>query len=165
MLITILTMGSRGDVQPYIALGVALKKAGAQVRVATLLNFEQFVTGSGLEYAAVQGDLAKVMASEVANNARQADNPLKFIRSFNELKNYVFDLQKDFFAACQGSDLVVYRPGVSIGYFAARELGIPSALPFPMTVTREYPSLIFYDAPRLGTGFNRLSHKILQFFG
>jgi sterol 3beta-glucosyltransferase len=164
MLITILTMGSRGDVQPYLALGLALKKAGARVRVATLLNYEAFVTGSGLEYAPVQGDITKVMSSQVANNARQADNPLKFLRSFNEMKNYVYDLQKDFFAACQGADLIVYHPGVSIGYFAARQLGIPAVLaaPFPMTPTRAYPAIIFYDGPRLGGAYNLLTHQIFE---
>ena len=47
---------------------------------------------------------------------------------------------------------------------AAQERGIPSVLglPFPMTPTRAYPSLIFYDGPRLGGGYNLLTHKILQ---
>ena len=43
MLITILSIGSRGDVQPYIALGVALKKAGATVRIVSFENFGDFV--------------------------------------------------------------------------------------------------------------------------
>jgi UDP:flavonoid glycosyltransferase YjiC (YdhE family) len=32
--ITILTVGSRGDVQPYLALAAGLRQAGYQVRVA-----------------------------------------------------------------------------------------------------------------------------------
>ena len=40
MHITILTVGSRGDVQPFIALGVGLKQAGHQVRLATHYNFK-----------------------------------------------------------------------------------------------------------------------------
>ena len=39
MLITILTLGSRGDVQPYIALGVEIKKLGQRVRIVTFENF------------------------------------------------------------------------------------------------------------------------------
>jgi sterol 3beta-glucosyltransferase len=34
MNITILTVGSRGDVQPYLALAGGLRRAGYQVRVA-----------------------------------------------------------------------------------------------------------------------------------
>jgi len=35
MHITILAIGSRGDVQPYAALGMGLQAAGHQVRIAT----------------------------------------------------------------------------------------------------------------------------------
>lgn len=164
MKISILTMGSRGDVQPYVALGVALQKAGAQVRIATLETFSSFVTSYGLECYAIQGDLAGVMKSQVADNARQADNPLKFVLSFNELKKLAMSLQAGFFNACQDADLVIYHPGMSLGYYAAQARGIPSVLglPFPMTPTRAYPSLIFYDGPRLGGAYNLLTHKILQ---
>lgn len=164
MLITILTMGSRGDVQPYVALGVALQKAGVRVRIATLESFASLVTGYGLECYAIQGDLADVMKSQAADNARRADNPLKFALSFNELKKLAVSLQAGFFAACQDADLVVYHPGMALGYYAAQACGIPSVLglPFPMTPTRAYPSLIFYDGPRLGGAYNLLTHKILQ---
>jgi sterol 3beta-glucosyltransferase len=164
MLITILAMGSRGDVQPYVALGVALKKAGARVRIATLETFRQFVTGYELECYAIEGDLAGVMDSPVADNARKADNPLKLALSFNELKKYGLALQAGLWAACQDADLLIYHPGMALGYFAAQERGIPSVLglPFPMTPTRAYPSLIFYDGPRLGGAYNLLTHKILQ---
>ncbi|MCX6065831.1 MAG: glycosyltransferase [Chloroflexi bacterium] len=164
MLITILTMGSRGDVQPYLALGLALQKTGVQVRVATLEMFADFVRGLGLECYPIPGDLASVMNSAVADNARQADNPLKFARSFNELKRLGMALQKHFFAACQEADLVVYHPGMTIGYFAAQERGIPSVLaaPFPMAATRAYPSLIFSTGPRLGKTYNLLTHQVFQ---
>ena len=35
MKITLITIGSRGDVQPYVALGVGLKAAGHVVKLAT----------------------------------------------------------------------------------------------------------------------------------
>lgn len=164
MLVTILAMGSRGDVQPYVALGVALQKAGVRARIATLETFAPFVASYGLEYYAIQGDLADVMKSQVADNARHADNPLKFALSFNELKRLGLALQAGLWAACQDADLVVYHPGMALGYFAAQERGIPSVLaaPFPMAPTRAHPSLIFYEGPRLGGGYNLLTHKILQ---
>lgn len=164
MTITILTTGSQGDTQPYVALGLALQKAGARVRLAAFENYEGFVKSHGLEFFPIHGDVAKVAGSDQTKSARQADNPLKLLLSFNKLKSLVFDLQKDFYAACEGSEAVLYHPGAAIGYFAAQHLGIPAILatPFPMTPTREYPSLIFYDAPRLGRGFNFFSHKILE---
>ena len=47
--ITILAGGSRGDTQPFVALGVALKRAGCHVRLTAHENFERFVEGFGLD--------------------------------------------------------------------------------------------------------------------
>jgi sterol 3beta-glucosyltransferase len=164
MVITILTTGSRGDTQPYIALGIALKKAGHLVRIAAFENYEAFVKSYGLEYLPIKGDVSKIVTSNIGKDASKADNPFKLLMSFNKLQTYVFDLQKDFYSACQGSDAIVYHPGAPIGYFAAQHLNIPSILatPFPMTPTKEYPSLIFYDSIRLGRGFNLLTHKLFE---
>jgi sterol 3beta-glucosyltransferase len=164
MLITLLAPGTRGDVQPYIALGVALKKRGLSVRVATFSIFESFVKQNGLEYFPLHGDIAQIASGEMGRKAMRADNPLNLLLSFNALKGPAFELQKDLFEACRGSDAIVYHPGASVGYFAAQELNIPAILasPFPMTPTREYPALMFYTAPRLGGIANHVTHKIFE---
>lgn len=164
MTISILTAGTRGDIQPYIALGIALKKAGYSVRVATFENYGTFIKSFGLEFYPIQGDVSKITASDSVSGARTADNPLKIALSFQKLKSYVFDLQKDFFNACTDSEAIVYHPGVPIGYFTAQYLRIPSILatPFPMTPTGDYPALIFYNLPRFGRAFNRISHKLFE---
>lgn len=112
----------------------------------------------------IQGNVSRLASSENTRGARQADNPLKFLLSFNRLKSFVFDLQKDFYKACLGSDAIVYHPGAPIGYFIAQHQGIPSILatPFPMTPTKEYPALIFYDSIHLGKRFNLGTHRIFE---
>jgi sterol 3beta-glucosyltransferase len=164
MLITLLAPGTRGDVQPYLALGMALKKRGLRVRVATFSIFETFVKQHGLEYFPLHGDISQVASSEMGREAMQADNPLKLLLSFNALKGPIFELQKDLFDACRGSDAIVYHPGAAIGYFAAQEFKVPAILatPFPMTPTREYPALIFYNSPRMGTMANFVTHKLFE---
>lgn len=164
MKITILTTGSRGDTQPYIALGMELKRSGHSVKLAAFQNYESFVTAYGLDFFPIQGDVSRVAASLNGNDAMQADNPLKVLLSFNKLKSYVFELQKDFFEACRDSDIVLYHPGAAIGYFAAQYFKIPSVLasPFPMSPTRDYPALITYNGPRLGKRYNHLTHKIFE---
>ncbi len=164
MNITILTSGSQGDTQPYIALGLALKKSGHNVRLAAFENYEGFVRRFGLDYFKVRGDVTKVAGGRSGKNAAKVDNPLKLLLSFNELKDHLFDVQEDFFRACDGADIVVYHPGAAIGYFAAERFNIPSvlAVPFPMASTSEYPSLIFYDMPRFGGIYNRLTHKLIE---
>jgi sterol 3beta-glucosyltransferase len=43
MRVVILTVGSRGDVQPYVALGGGLRRAGHAVTLATHREFESFI--------------------------------------------------------------------------------------------------------------------------
>ena len=53
MRLAILTAGSQGDVQPYVALGGGLRDAGFTVRVATHAGFRDLVESQGLEFAPV----------------------------------------------------------------------------------------------------------------
>jgi sterol 3beta-glucosyltransferase len=163
-MITILAAGSRGDTQPFLALGVALKQSGHEVRITSHKNNESLIKGLGLELFPLEGDIAQIISSQVGVEAMQADNPLKLLRSFNTLKSFVYDRQIEFFNACQGSEAIIFHPGAAIGYFVAHEMNIPGILgtPFPMTPTRQYPSIIVYDSPRLGGSYNLLSHKVFE---
>ncbi|MDX1921396.1 MAG: glycosyltransferase [Candidatus Caenarcaniphilales bacterium] len=166
MLITILTTGTRGDTQPYIALGLKLKASGHTVRIAAFENFGDFIKSFGLEFYPVEGDISKFVSSKMFKDAMSADNPLKFFKSLSnkEFNDALLGVQRDLFNACEGSNLIVYHPGAPIGYFVAQKLGIPCVLasPFPMSPTKEYPSLIFYDGIRLGKLFNYLTHKVFE---
>ncbi|RAL15750.1 putative sterol glucosyltransferase [Aspergillus homomorphus CBS 101889] len=65
--VVIQIVGSRGDVQPFIALGNELQKVGHRVRIATHDVFRTFVTQSGLEFYPIGGDPAELMAFMVKN--------------------------------------------------------------------------------------------------
>lgn len=61
-------VGSRGDVQPFIALGKVLKETyGHRVRLATHPNFKGFVQEQGLEFFSIGGDPTRLMAFMVKN--------------------------------------------------------------------------------------------------
>jgi UDP:flavonoid glycosyltransferase YjiC (YdhE family) len=60
-------VGSRGDVQPFVAVGIELQKHGHRVRLATHNVFEQFVRETGLEFYPIGGDPADLMAYMVKN--------------------------------------------------------------------------------------------------
>ncbi|KAF4965432.1 hypothetical protein FZEAL_10760 [Fusarium zealandicum] len=56
-------VGSRGDVQPFVALGKVLKDTyGHRVRIATHPTFQSFVEENGLEFFSIGGDPAELMA-------------------------------------------------------------------------------------------------------
>ncbi|CAM4793077.1 unnamed protein product [Rotaria magnacalcarata] len=65
--IVILIVGTRGDVQPFIALGQALRVIGHRVRLATHETFRSFVRGNGLEFYPLAGDPADLMSFMVKN--------------------------------------------------------------------------------------------------
>lgn len=161
--VTLLAAGTRGDVQPFVALGLALKRAGYSVRLTASGNFGAFVGEHGLEFYPVSGDLTAMLSSPKIQSAMRADNPLKALLSFRTLQRFAFELQEHFYRACEGADAVVYHPGAAIGYFAARQLGVPSivASPFPLTPTRAYPALVFYGSVRFPPA-NRLTHRLFQ---
>jgi Glycosyltransferase family 28 N-terminal domain len=60
--IVIQVIGSRGDIQPFIALGKKLKEYEHHVRVATHPIFRQFVLENGLDFFSVGGDPAELMS-------------------------------------------------------------------------------------------------------
>ena len=55
-------VGSRGDVQPFVALGNELQRHGHRIRLATHPTFEKFVQESGLEFYPIGGDPTQLMA-------------------------------------------------------------------------------------------------------
>jgi UDP:flavonoid glycosyltransferase YjiC (YdhE family) len=65
--IVIQIVGSRGDVQPFVALGKVLRSHGHRVRLATHPTFKGFVEDNGLEFYSIGGDPAQLMAFMVKN--------------------------------------------------------------------------------------------------
>ncbi|KAK2752476.1 hypothetical protein FQN54_008138 [Arachnomyces sp. PD_36] len=65
--IVIKVVGSRGDVQLFIALGIELQKHRRRVRLATHDVFANFVRDSGLEFYPIGGDPAELVTYMVKN--------------------------------------------------------------------------------------------------
>lgn len=170
MRITVLTIGSRGDTQPYIPLALGLKRAGHAVRVVGASNFSAWVQSFGLEYVPVQMNMAEMANSAAGQAAIEARNPLQSLwvqrRELNSdsVRNQFDQVQQDIWQACQGSQAILFHPGMVSGYFIARQMGIPAlmASAFPMTPTRRWPSAVLYQGPRLGPAYNRLTHTLFE---
>jgi hypothetical protein len=68
MNVVIHVVGSRGDVQPFVALGKVLKdRYNHRVRLATHPTFQKFVEDNGLEFFSIGGDPSELMAFMVKN--------------------------------------------------------------------------------------------------
>ena len=75
MKIAIIALGSQGDVQPYIALGTGLLKAGHEVRIITHENFEKAVKAHNLEFYAMQGNVQAFMDKPKMRELLGTDDP------------------------------------------------------------------------------------------
>ena len=80
MRIAIIATGGRGDVQPYIALGQGLKKAGHSVRLVTMQDFEALVRSYGLEFWSVRGNAQESLESTEARELLEKGNLLTMLR-------------------------------------------------------------------------------------
>lgn len=71
--ITILIVGSRGDVQPFIAYALGLQKCGHTMRIATHEAHRAFVTEWGLGFSPLAGNPRDLMKFMVDNDMMSVD--------------------------------------------------------------------------------------------
>ena len=160
MKICILTIGTRGDVQPYIALGLGLKAAGHEVTISTLNEFKSLVHQYGLFHDSLRGDFLKVAQSTIGE---KGGNQLKRIRQYIEMAK---DTLVDEWASAQKAEVLIYSPAAIGGYHVAEKLEIPTFAAFPTPLyspTREFPNP-FLPFRNLGP-FNKLSHQLFAKLG
>ena len=83
MKVSIITIGSRGDIQPYVALGLGLKQAGFDVSIVTYSYYQQFVEAYGLKLKPLRGHPKEILGSEHGRNwIKSQGNPIKFVKNF-----------------------------------------------------------------------------------
>ena len=145
MRIMIIAGGSRGDVQPYVALGVGLQTAGHTVRVLASMNFRALITAHGLEFFAMN-DLTEAMTQERVRELAEQGNLLKMLATTGRgAQQLAHQAAVAGLAAASGSDLLIGGlGGLSVGVALAEKLGVPfiQAYLMPFSPTREFPSVL-----------------------
>ncbi|CAH9077353.1 unnamed protein product [Cuscuta europaea] len=90
--IVMLIVGTRGDVQPFVAIGKKLQEHGHRVRLATHSNFREFVLDSGLEFYPLGGDPKVLAAYMVKNKGFLPSGPSEIYIQRKEIREIVFSL-------------------------------------------------------------------------
>ena len=87
MRITIIAYGTRGDVQPAIALGRALQTSGGhRVRIVASAHFKPWIESHGLEAACSDVDVHALLESEAGIEwVESGSNPLKQVRMIQRI--------------------------------------------------------------------------------
>lgn len=168
--VSILALGSRGDVQPFAALGAALQVRGIVVRLAAAADYRALAEDARLEFVPIAGFIRELMDFELVYQALDASVhalPLGFARRFlQHVGPLVQQIMADCWAAAQGCDaLVVSSLGRFPGASIAERLGVPMipAHMHPFSATRAWPDVSFPTLPLPGAlagAYNRLTHRL-----
>jgi len=126
MHIVINTFGTRSDVQPYIALGQALRQAGHSVRIVPHRIFDIFVRGYGLDACLPELDPQQELVNEALSEP--GNNTLRINRWMEE---HFREALHEFFCATlegrRGADLILNSGLSYAGWHVAERLGVPAA--------------------------------------
>jgi UDP:flavonoid glycosyltransferase YjiC (YdhE family) len=165
MRLTIATAGSRGDVQPYLALGRGLARAGYLVTIATHEEFRGAVEAQGLRFRPVAGDPRGMIESEAGQRwLASGRNIFAFVRELRRLAEPLVDrMLADYAAAVEEADVVLCAALAVPAWHAAERRGIPAAMAMlqPLTPTSAFPAM--GAPPGLGPGWmRRLTHHLAE---
>ena len=163
MRILILTFGTRGDVQPYVALAHAAIAAGHDAAVCTAEGFRPLVENSGVPYLPMSNDMLDLIQSEMPTMSGVADSYRLVRRMTAAMRASLHDQWRA--AQTFEPDLLIYHPKSLGGLHIAERLRIRVAVSLPLpffTPTRAFPVPFIARWPLGGTA-NRLSYQFNRF--
>jgi UDP:flavonoid glycosyltransferase YjiC (YdhE family) len=167
MRIAILASGSRGDVQPYVALGKGLHDAGHDVRLVSHENYAGLAQSAGLPFRAMRGDVQAVAESPEMRALIEKGDFIAITRfQAQALKGAAVPSAQDALAACRDAELLLTGlGGLFNGLAIAEKLNLPLVQAYltPMTPTRDFPSVLLpTSGPTVPKPLTRASHALTQ---
>ncbi|MDD3336850.1 MAG: glycosyltransferase, partial [Eubacteriales bacterium] len=104
MRITMICIGSTGDVRPYIVLGRELKRRGHQVTITAFSDFQQAVEKENMAFHPISGDVRAFMA----NIMKPGVNGVTYLKQIsNSLKSILDPFLEDLVDACDQAECVI----------------------------------------------------------
>jgi sterol 3beta-glucosyltransferase len=138
--VVIMIVGSRGDVQPFIAFGKGLQAAGHRVRLATHVTFRQFVTENGLDFYPLKGNPEHLMNFMVNHPDMITLDPMEIKKQKEMMESIYYST----YAAATGlgfhPDVLISNPPVHVHVHLAQKLQVPLNIMFtmPWSATKDY---------------------------
>lgn len=167
MKIAILTLGTRGDVQPFVALGQKALEKGHQAVICTGKTFKPFIEAAGIEFKEAASDLMAMLETTEGQMVfkHALRHPFRTKKYLDEVVNPNFRKSLDqFYEAAQGTDVILYHPKAFGAPDIAEALDIPciSIPPVPITLPiDEFPNLAISPTKNLGKHFNRWTYSVM----
>lgn len=118
------TMGTRGDVQPYIYLARALNKAGYEVDLGSHPCWRELIEKSNVNFVPIGPDID--IEKEAASIRGKYINPaISMMKTMNFVFKIIQNSTKEVYEACKGMDLIIVTHS-QMGATEAEVLGIPT---------------------------------------
>ncbi|WP_320782574.1 glycosyltransferase [Streptomyces sp. CRN 30] len=160
MHVSLVVTGSRGDVQPFIALGRTLTARGHSVILATHGDFEKLVRESGLDFAELPGSPRDFIAHPaLAEALQQGASLFRAARKVpRQTQEHIRLLASRIAEVCEGADLVVNSVLSRILFEDNGKAPWASLTWWPLNPTSQWPAMM---APqnKMGPLYNRLTHR------
>jgi sterol 3beta-glucosyltransferase len=161
--------GSRGDVQPFVALGMGLQASGHEVCLATHADFRDLIHSRGLEFFPIEDGARALHETETGQRMfHSGSNPFLFMREYARLREPLMrELVHGCWQACRDADLILIpTTALLLGLTAAEKLGLPMVLASlqPTLPTRFLASCLLPRFPAwlpMGGLYNLLSHYLV----
>ena len=115
--IRLISVGSRGDLQPYLAILLELQRRGHQVSLIGSVNFQAVAEAHALPFVPLPGDFTSLLSSE-AGLALMQGKPVRLISDA-----LLAELLETAHAAMEGTDLLLVSPLCLWGYHLAEAIG------------------------------------------
>ncbi len=169
--IVFLASGTRGDVQPYVALASELLRRGRHVTIATHASFRALVEQAGVPFALLDANPSDLLTQPRFSAAlRVGRNPLHSLRAtikyMREGREWYARLLHSAWVACQSASASLVIGGVPTLWASdiAQALEVPHLFAFlqPMTRTTFFPSALLPTTQSLGRWGNALSYRLIE---
>jgi sterol 3beta-glucosyltransferase len=159
----IVAIGSRGDVQPYVALALGLMERGHRTTVMAHENFKEFVEGYGVEFHPLEGNVEEMLHSDEALKMLKSGRILAFAKYLRKTREAV---SQNLYNGCLKADvLVASLLGMPWVDSVAEKTGKPWAivqLNLPATSTTAFPlaAMDYFNFPL----YNKFTYKLFESF-
>jgi sterol 3beta-glucosyltransferase len=163
MRIVLITIGARGDTEPFVALAVRLMRDGHSVRLAARPDFAGLAAGYGVDFAPLGRPYQPFIAGAAEASALGSGHLLRQLRYGLKQRQYFSDrLSEDAWRAAQGAEAIIYKYSWITGYTIAEKLGVPcaAAMLFPLTPTSAFPSFLLGKGADRGPLLNRALWRV-----
>lgn len=137
MRVLIMTLGTRGDVQPFVALAQALQSAGDSPVVCAPQRYQEFVTARGVSFVGVDDGPLRLLDSP-AEAGRLIRGGLRTrLAQMRQMPGMFTQLLEDCWrvattGAGAGADVVVHNGQILAGQHVAEALRVPAVLGLPI---------------------------------